>query len=220
MYCIILTLGITGVYADQADDSPKNGTDSFLNQGNDLLKNKNYSGALNAFNQEIESNPQNVDAWSGKGYVLYVLDRDTEAFDALEKALELDPDNSYASDTVKNLSKHLSNKGSALIQSKNFSEGLKALNLALQLNPKDTVALNNKAYILENTGKYEEALEVINQAVEINPQFTNGWLTKGYILAGLGKKEESLEAFNQTLKLNPNNKNAKWGINYVSKNQT
>lgn len=198
----------------------KNGSDSLFNQGSDLLSKKNYSGALKVFIQDTQENPESADSWAGKGYVLSILDRDNEAVEALNKALELDPDNSLAKDTIQNLAKHLADKGKALINSNNYSGALEALTLSTQLNPKDVVALNNKAYILENTDRYDEALEVINLALEINPQFASGWLTKGYILNGLGKTEEALSAFNETLKLNPNNKNAKWGIDFIHRNQT
>ncbi len=198
----------------------KNGSDSLFNQGSDLLTKKDYSGALKIFTQDTQENPESADAWTGKGYVLSTLDKDSEAIDALNKALELDPDNSFAKETIENLVKHLDDKGNALIKSNNFSGAMEIINLAIQANPKDVVALNNKAYILENTDKYDEALEVINQALEVNPQFSSGWLTKGYILSGLGKTEEALNAFNETLKLNPDNKNAKWGIDNIHKNQT
>lgn len=80
----------------------KNGSDSLFNQGSGLLTKKDYSGALKAFTQDTQQNPESADAWTGKGYVLSTLDKDNETVDALTKALELDPNNSFAKETLMN----------------------------------------------------------------------------------------------------------------------
>ena len=93
-----------------------------------MLSKKDYSGALKIFTQDTQENPENADAWTGKGYVLFTLDKDNEAIEALNKALEVDPDHSFAKETIKNLAEQLADKGSALIKSKNYSGALEGIN--------------------------------------------------------------------------------------------
>jgi tetratricopeptide (TPR) repeat protein len=51
-----------------------------------------YLGALQAYDKALELNPDDYNAWSGKGMTLDALDRYEEALQAYDKALELNPD--------------------------------------------------------------------------------------------------------------------------------
>ena len=76
MCCLLVTLFAACVHADSAND--------FLNTGNNLLKNNDYAGALDAYEQGIQLNSTNIALWNGKAYVLLKLNRYTEALDAVK----------------------------------------------------------------------------------------------------------------------------------------
>ena len=59
--------------------------------GNIMLNFMDFVPALDAFEQAIMENPQNANAWLGKGLVLGKTKQHTEALSALEKAYELNP---------------------------------------------------------------------------------------------------------------------------------
>jgi len=93
-------------------------------------------------------------------------------------------------------------EGQLLLSEKKYEEALEALNQALEINPKDDIALSRKGAALGNLGKYEEALDVFNQALEINPKNDYALSSKGIALINLDKDEEALEAFNKALEIN------------------
>jgi tetratricopeptide (TPR) repeat protein len=79
------------------------------------------------------------------------------------------------------------------------------LNLALDIDPKDDIALSNKGVALLNLGKHEEALEFLNLALNIDPKDDIALSNKGIALINLDKHEEAFESFNLALDINPKN---------------
>jgi uncharacterized protein len=96
-------------------------------------------------------------------------------------------------------------EGQLLISEKKYEEALESFNQAIDINPKDDMALSNKGIALINLGKNEEALESFNQAIDINPKNDAALTRKGIALKNLGKFENALESFIQALDINPKN---------------
>jgi superkiller protein 3 len=86
------------------------------------------------------------------------LGRYEEALQAIDKALELNPDNSYA----------WNNKGIALRNLGRHEEALQAYDKALELNPDYSNAWYNKGIALYNLGRHEEAQRASKKASELN----------------------------------------------------
>lgn len=132
--CLVLAVLVAGVYADQTSDS-------LMQKASDLMKSKNYTGALEAFNQSIQLNPDDAGAWNGKGYALNLLNRNSEAMDAINQSIKLDP----------NLTQAWNSKASLLMKTGHTKEALEALNKTIELDPKNKFATETLAKI--NSGK-------------------------------------------------------------------
>ncbi|KAF5410316.1 MAG: hypothetical protein C5S43_04925 [Candidatus Methanocomedens sp.] len=94
-------------------------------------------------------------------------------------------------------------EGQLLISEDKYEEALEFFNLALDINPKDDIALSRKGIALINLGKHEEALESLNQALEIDPKDDIALSNKGIALLNLSKHEEALESLNLALEIDP-----------------
>jgi tetratricopeptide (TPR) repeat protein len=79
----------------------------------------------------------------------------------------------------------------------------------LEINPKNTTALNNKGVALAERKFNQEALECFDKILQIDPKDGAAWHNKGVILNNLRKHQEALKYYDQALTLDPKLKNAK-----------
>lgn len=138
---ILLTVGLSSSVADLQVNSTQMGVDSNTVEevsANDLLSMKNYAFNLNAdekyeealeiSNQILVIDSQNWAGLSMKGWALLGLGQTTQALLALDKSLELYPDNALA----------LSNKAGALYSLGRCKEVLQTLDYADTVDPIST----------------------------------------------------------------------------------
>jgi tetratricopeptide (TPR) repeat protein len=74
-----------------------------------------------------------------------------------------------------------------------YEEALQAYDRALELNPDDSIVLNNKGLELDKLGRCEEALQAYDRALELNPDYYDAWHNKGVALHKLGQYEEAAQ---------------------------
>jgi tetratricopeptide (TPR) repeat protein len=79
----------------------------------------------------------------------------------------------------------------------------------LEINPKNTTALNNKGAALAERKFNQEALECFDKILQIEPKDGAAWHNKGVILNNLRKHQEALKYYDHALTLDPKLKNAK-----------
>ncbi|CAK63847.1 unnamed protein product (macronuclear) [Paramecium tetraurelia] len=92
-------------------------------------------------------------------------------------------------------------RGYNLYCSGKFQESIEQLNMSIQLDPSNFLALGCKGACLRLLDKYQDALVCLDQAIEINPKHVNSLSNKGECLRKLGKYEESLIFLNQALQI-------------------
>jgi tetratricopeptide (TPR) repeat protein len=120
------------------------------------------------------------------------------ALTAIEKAIELNPDNSNM----------WSNKGLVLSNLNRHDEALKAVENSIELDPDDSDLWYNKGIVLSNFDRDDEALKSIEKAIELKPSDSMAWLNKGIILRDLGRHELALKSTEKAIELEPANFNA------------
>src|SRR5467141_4774240 len=94
-------------------------------------------------------------------------------------------------------------KGATLILLGRYEEALRAIDTALDINPRNEVAWVNKGNALTRMGQLMDALRCFNAAIKVNPLFEVAWNNKGNALARLGKFEDALRCYDRALDIDP-----------------
>jgi len=136
-----------------------------------------------------------------KGIVLSDLGRQEEAFEAIEKALELDPDNL---NTLLHKSYVLFNLGKDQEAATLAYNVIYRCDQIIEVDPDDYQAWHIKGSLLNSLGRNEDALIAINKAMELDSSSEHSWSVKGDILFSLGRYQESVEAYDNATRINPN----------------
>ncbi|MGH2502303.1 MAG: tetratricopeptide repeat protein [Ktedonobacterales bacterium] len=205
--------------------------DALLARANALVSQGKRRDAIATLRQATTLAPRSVAAWSALGYQLdYASQSQTEtseALEAFERALLLEPNNAFAwAGRANALALHHpqqalacaekaialdpnsafaeSGRGAALNQVGRFQEALDAHDHALALDPRYVSAWVNKGFALSGLGRDQEALDVLDRALVLDPGEDVAWSNKGNVLINLGRHREALDAYVQALKLGQN----------------
>ncbi len=174
--------------------------------------------------------------WIDRGVAFMNAENYESGLGAFNKAIEIDPANSWAR----------INKGWALTVLGGYHQALKELNIALVIDPQNPWIYVNRGVtynFLENyqqglldeekainmdatipwayidrgwayigLGKFNQALEDLNKAAQLDSKNPYIYHLRAWAHNGLGSKKQALEDFEKSLKLAPNNSWTHWNI--------
>jgi tetratricopeptide (TPR) repeat protein len=143
-----------------------------------------YAEARMAFQSAIELNPENSDAWNGKGIAFKEMGRYGEALEALNRAIELYPENKDA----------WNNKGAVLTEIGRYGEALGALERAMELDPNWATPRYNKGILFLRGDSLGEALRAFEEVIGLDPECEDAWHNKGAVLRKMGGDQEEIDA--------------------------
>lgn len=98
-----------------------------------------------------------------------------------------------------------------------WEDALEAIDMALKLDPKNSVSWHFKGFILTSLGRKEETLNAFDEAVKQNPKDTIAWQYKAGQLQDMERYNESLEAYDRVINLTEDNDTAGLAQVYLSK---
>jgi tetratricopeptide (TPR) repeat protein len=78
-------------------------------------------------------------------------------------------------------------------------EALEAINQAIELDPRSTLAYVQRAATLRKMERYDEALQDADQAIALVPEVAGLWVERGRIFLGLNRTNEALVSFERAL---------------------
>lgn len=139
---------------------------------------------------------RNLDDLFGEILSLVRAGKAREALERLDGFLEADP-------SLGNIWAVWALRGEIMHGLNEFSEALKCLDRALELESEHAALWLNRGLVLGDLGKVEEALESFDKALEIAPDFAEAWLIKGTVLWVLGRKDEAMSCFKRAIQLKP-----------------
>jgi tetratricopeptide (TPR) repeat protein len=147
-----------------------------------LTEEKNYTEALQAYDQAITIDPAYADAWDGRADVLNRV-------------------HMYTADPLAtlNLALNASDRSLALNASSVnawINRGLILYNIGYYYQDQ----LNDKA--TANT-YYNKQLDAFDKAISLQPDNSDAWFNKAYALCGMGRCNEGVTAFKKVQQLNP-----------------
>jgi serine/threonine protein kinase len=164
-------------------------------EGDQCLKQQQYSQALHAYEEALNIDPLNFHAWNGKGTALYSQGNYKRAYDAYQRATEIDPENPVVWVSA----------GLALNRLKRFSQSLVHFERALSLDPSYVAAWNGKADAQLDMNMPEDAIESYKMALHYDAQSFQAWNGLGNARSIVRDYAGAIEAYERALMANPRN---------------
>ena len=160
-----------------------------------LYTQKRSRDAVAIYDQALQTESLNPQAWQGRGLALALNSRHREALESFEHALQLDPA----------LITSLNGKGTALNMLHRNQEALEVFDKAVLLEPDNAVSWNGKGAVLSALNQPDQALTAFDIALHFDMHMAQAWSNKGLVLRQLKRYAEALRAFEQALSFDRNN---------------
>ncbi len=135
----------------------------------------------------------NADFWLYKGTFNNSLGEFEEAYLALQKALELSPN-----DTEALINDAIAKEGLGMI-----NEALSSLEFARDIEPTNVDVLLSLASLYEKIGENVQAVNILKQVTSIDSENSEAWYEMGYSLENLNRLDESILAYDKYIELEP-----------------
>ena len=118
--------------------------------------------------------------------------------EALTKAIELDPNYTYA----------YINRGNVYFDKGQYDRAIEDYSRAIALNPDDAYiyGVRGRAYV--NSGQYGKAIKDYNKAIALDPNDALVYYNRGDVYFDKGQYDRAIEDYNKAIALNPNNASA------------
>ena len=173
-------------------------------------------GAITAYREAVKVNPNDVNAWARLSRIQTystaqlvkrdaILVRLEEAIASAEKAVEVNPDDSYAHAVYAfalnwRASFVADDRERQAVLTKSEQEAVRAL----QLDNTNTLALAFYAEVLVDQQKWTQAQQNIEQALERDPSLMDVHRVHAYVLESLGEYALAIEAYDRAIAIAPN----------------
>jgi tetratricopeptide (TPR) repeat protein len=148
-----------------------------------MLSRDSMARTISLLKQAVELDPRFAEAMASISYLL-MLGNDPrnvqEALDWAQKALAVDADSAAAHQS---LATAFGNKGA-------FTKSRAEFKRAIEINPNDTVTLNNYSVLEAQLGHFEESLQLARRGLELNPYFTEAYFHVSIPLQFLASREQ------------------------------
>jgi len=181
------------------DNITNNAQSDFMQQGIDLCQQGEIEGAIQAFQKELEVNPNNATAWNNLGFIYYQQQRWEESVAACQKAVALKSD--YA-EAYWNLS-------FAYEQTGQYVEAAAAIEKGIELSPGNPDIYCNLGNMYTQLERYEDAANAFQNAILTNPEDAIAYNNLGVVRFKIGDFEGAVEAFRRSVEIAPQYEEAK-----------
>jgi tetratricopeptide (TPR) repeat protein len=156
------------------------------------IVNSMFESARRAYDGLIRHNPQNADAYNGRGSA-YLATKDFDrAIADFDQAIRLDP----------NDASYYSNRGTAYRGKKAFERAFDDFSEAIKLEPTGPAGWQGRCFTLAQKGEFERALSDCNESLRLEADQPSALLARGFTLQGLRKFDEAIADFSEVIKIN------------------
>jgi len=193
----------------------KNKSSKLWEEALDFSDSHNFEQAIRCYDQIIEINSNEFEAWRGKGLILNVQEKFDEAIICFDKALEIEPNDKLTLEgkqdlldsKIRNDSEdkiyELKKKGLDLLIERNYEDALVCIDEALRTHPNDADLWSSKGDALTEINREEEGLQCYDKALEIDPDDPRVWVAKGDQLLLLDRLDEATVCIDKALEIDP-----------------
>jgi tetratricopeptide (TPR) repeat protein len=173
-------------------------TDDFFIRGVDKFNKGEFKEAIADLNEAIRINPNNAQAYIGRGVARTLLKDLQGAIADYNQAIKIDPNNA----DIYNL------RGNARTLLKDTEGAIADYNQAIKINPNNVAAYFNRGTRYQFIGDSQRAIADFNQAIKIAPKnysnIINVYYYRGLARYKLKDWQGAIADFNQVIKINPN----------------
>ena len=160
---------------------------------------KNFEKAIDYLTQVIQRNPLSSLSFHNRGAAKQAIDLHDDAIKDFDRAIYLEQDKSI-------LYHYYNNRAWSKYKIGKYVEGLKDVDISINLNPEYSSAYDTRGVIKHKMGHYESAIEDFDKAIEfekekdiIHEYYNNRAISKYEI----GKYKEGLKDVDISINLNP-----------------
>jgi tetratricopeptide (TPR) repeat protein len=146
-----------------------------------------------------------VNALLAQGFALHQAGRLAEAEEIYERILAIDPDHA---DSRYLLSLIFHQRGDA-------AQAIHHIDLALDKNPDNILALNSRGVALNALKRFDAALASYDRAIALQPDFVEALLNRGDTLKELQRLDEALASVDRALAVQPDHAGAQCNRGYA-----
>ncbi|KIL35479.1 hypothetical protein SD71_13260 [Cohnella kolymensis] len=169
-------------------------TEAIVVQMKLLTKVRQYEDVLNKFNKAAEYGLKDSRLYYQKANALYLMDRNAEAIEYCDLALELDERNADAYFC----------KGLCHYEANNYEEAIRCFNQAIEHNNGYADAYFYKVLAFKQLSNFDEALRTAEHAIALPVENRDKfYYTRGDIQYEQGNFQEAAVEYEKTIELNP-----------------
>ena len=152
----------------------------------------------------LDLDPEYALPYAGMGDALFKLERYQEALETLGRAVALQPDLPVAASLHRLMGRAAQELG--------HPDAADHYARAIELDPRDTEAIDRLAMTRFQEQRYEDAYRLYVTLAEINPDSAQTHSNLGATLYYLGRADDALRSFERALSLDPDLETARAGV--------
>ena len=197
-------------YLQRARELGSRSAAAFKDAGEAFAQHGRYEEALEAYGTALEIDPELAEAHLGRGNALFRTQRYEEAIESMAAAAAAQPNLRTEGSFHRFMGTSLQELGQVEAATEHFRQ-------ALQIDPRDDVALDHLALFHFRGQRYAQALELYEDLVEIKPSNAQANANLASVLASLGRYDDAIRRFQRALSLDPGLDSARAGLEQVKR---
>jgi type IV pilus biogenesis/stability protein PilW len=183
----------------------------YLDLGVELFQKGRLDQAIAEFNQAIELNPRDAEAYNYRGSAYLKKGQIDRAIADYDQVLRLKPRYAEA----------YTDRGVAYGAKGQYDRAIADFNRAVELNPRYAPAWSCRGGMYLNKGQIDRAIADFSKAVEVDPGYAMGYNNRGTAYMQQKRYDQAIFDFDKALRLDPRQASAyaNRGIAYFEKGQ-
>ncbi len=175
-----------------------------MNRGNSYDDKGQHDLAIDDYNETIQFNPDNAEAYGDRGLAYFYKGQYDPAIADYTKSLQLDPNDAII----------YSDRGLAYDDKGQYGLAIADYNKALQMNPNNVGNYNNRGWVYMEKGEFGKAIADYGKALELDPKNSNAYANLGEAYEALGQYGKAISYYKKAIGLNDTNEYSRiWIVN-------
>ena len=164
-----------------------------------------YEKAIKTYERMIKQDDTNSSWFSSLSYCYSQINNNVQALNYVDKALELDPEDSYS---------HY-RKGRIYTDMKEYELAIKSFMDSIDYDKTDVDSFQWVSYCYSMINQFEKSLEFANRAILINPNDSYSYFRKAWAYQEMGRYKEAIKYYEECINLDDKYIDAYLNISYI-----